>query len=198
MQADYPSMYFCNALKAMGPEAAPAIAILLDLLSNGEPRNRLKIALALAYIAPDDERVVRAILPILTRSLVEKGWAEQNQVTAVALAKLRSRAKPAVGTLRTVGAQRIPGAHESELAVRLIEAPKGGQKAVLSTILADPKSPLWFAVVNVLISDSELRTELRPELEALSKRNGLDPYVKAAIDRLLKMPSSGLINPLPF
>ena len=130
---------------------------------------------------------------------MEKGWAEQIQVTAIALANLGSKAQPALATLRgrvrppAPGRRRVSsrsGSSRHRTGDRKARPGRGPGRSEIAALLPGhqrPDAKRWVT-----------GRALRPELEALSKRTGLNPYLKVAIDRLLRMPASGLVNPRPF
>jgi len=192
IQGNYPAMYYYGALERMGTRAAPAVDILLDLVKAGEPPNRLP-AVALAYIAPDEPKVTDAILPVLIR-VMEGANRSQYPDTARALAYLGAKAKPALASLKKAAGRNSIGTAESQFAIRIIEAPEGSRNAVLSAILADPKSPLQYAAFAYLARVPTLRAELRPELEALLKNPALNPNIKQSLERLLRASLTGFAN----
>ena len=193
VQADYTAGYVIGGLEQMGAKAAPATDILFGLLQGGEERNRLQIATALAYIAPEERRVSEAIVPIISSSLQDKSYFP-NISAANALAYMGASATPALASLQKVATQNVLGTVESQFAIRVIQTPVSELKSAISTILSDPKSPQLFAVFTYLARKPELRLELKSTLEALLGNSSLAPHLKQPLERLLVAPATEVAN----
>jgi len=190
IQAQSSAFSFCEALSHMGRRAAPASEILLGLMKTGEPKNRTAIATALAYIAPDDPRVMGEVVPALTQAL-EQPMFLGPQPFVDALTFIGANAKSAVA--------KLPKTPQGQFAVSIIAAPEGERKAIVAKVLGDANlREQRYSAIAYLARKPALRSELRPQLERLHGADDLDPFLKKPLERLLKDTQSDFVSIRPF
>ncbi|MBI2924830.1 MAG: HEAT repeat domain-containing protein [Verrucomicrobia bacterium] len=101
-QTNKPARYeVARWVRRIGPDGAPAVPVLIEVLGDDLPQARARICAALGAIGPESS----AAVPMLTKALNDEWWYVRRNA-ATALGKIGSASRPAIAAL-TVAQQDL-------------------------------------------------------------------------------------------